>query len=306
METTQAPPEQETEQQAAEKAEAQQAPVRRPPAQSTFREYLTVALWGLPIFLFATHFVLQNFKIPTQSMENTLLIGDHLTVNKFIYGNSSSALFPTRTPKRGDVAVFKWPGDARQFWVKRVIGLPGDKLELVRDNVMLGQEKLNEAYAFYKDPAEPPGRDPEIAWRPADYYTLKGGLDNSVRRKGEYLTMKEMISNTRTTLGRFYAGRAPKEFRRVVDRLESGDGVHIPPGFYFMMGDNRNLSWDSREWGFVPEELLEGRAYWVWWSYGEDENTHNLKGAELMKVYLRYPIEFFRRTHWEESMRRIK
>jgi len=277
------------------------------PAPSVLREYLTVALWGLPLFLFAAHFVVQNFKIPTQSMENTLLIGDHLTVNKFIYGNNDFSLFPTREPRRGDVVVFRWPGDTRQFWVKRLIGLPGDPIELVNDNVMLGKEKLHEPYAFYKEPSRGlSNRDPEIGYRPSDYYTLKGSLDGAIYRRGEYIDIQNMIKKTRAPLAFAYATRFPDDYQRIIKRLESGDGKHVPPGFFLVMGDNRNRSMDSREWGFVPRELMEGRAYWVWWSYGEDERTHLKSGWELAKIYLRYPIEFFRRTHWEESLRRIR
>jgi len=274
--------------------------------QSAIREYLSVALWGLPLFLFMALFVAQNFKIPTQSMESTLLIGDHLTVNKFIYGLDSSGLVPARDPRRGDVVVFRWPGDTTQFWVKRLIGVPGDKFEIVNDTLVMNDQELDEPYSFYRAPTRESTRDPEIAYRPVDFYTLKPGLANSVKREGEYFSMEDMIETTRMTLKRFYSGRSPKLFRRLVDRLESGDGQHIPEGFFFVMGDNRNLSWDSRGWGFVPRELMEGRAYWVWWSYGEDENTHLATGLELAKIYLRYPLDFFKRTHWKESMRRIK
>jgi signal peptidase I len=89
-------------------------------------------------------------------------------------------------------------------------------------------------------------------------------------------------------------------------RLDSTNSERIPEGFYFVMGDNRNRSFDGRAWGLVPRELLQGRAYWVWWSYGEDEGTHLRTGFDFILTYLRYPVTIWSRTHWRESFRRIR
>lgn len=274
------------------------------------REYLEIAGWGLPIFLFFTTYLAQNFKIPTQSMENTLLIGDHITVNKFIFGSDQVGLdkyAPIRKLKRGDVVVFKWPGNTRQYWIKRLIGLPGETIKIHNDHIVLNGARQAESYAYYKGPyRQGSGRDPEKAFRPIDYYSLEAGLDKAVQRNYQFQTLKKILENTRYTLANHFAASSPRTYRRLVARLESGDGTQIPPGFYYVMGDNRNRSMDSRAWGLVPRELITGRAYWRWWSYGEDEGTHNLRGFDFIKIYLRYPITFWTRTHWQESMSPIK
>lgn len=285
---------------------------KRPLTRSAMREYAEVAVWGMPLFLFFITYIGQNFKIPTQSMENTLLIGDHLTVNKFIYGHRNgieSYLAPNRNPKRGDVVVFKFPGDTNQYWVKRLIGMPGDRLDILNDHLVINGEEMSEPYAYYKTLftlfSE---RDPDLDYRPRDYYSLEPGLhhaDESARKK-EYRKMVEIRRETKQTLKKAFAGTDPKAYRRLIDRMESVPADQIPPNFYFVMGDNRNRSMDSRAWGLVPRELLEGRAYWVWWSYGEDEGTHELQGMDFAKVYLRYPITFWQRTHWEQSFKRIR
>lgn len=280
--------------------------------RSALREYVEVAMWGIPIFLFFITFIAQNFKIPTQSMENTLLIGDHLTVNKFLYGPQNTLdkyIAPSRPPKRGDVVVFKYPGDTDQYWVKRLIGLPGDRLRILNDHLIINGQEVQESYAFYKILYTMfSERDPALDYRPRDYYTLKPGLEHvgEDSRKKEYHEMVDIRRATKRTLKKAFAGTDPKAYRRMIDRMETSSDDVIPPGFYFMMGDNRNRSMDSRMWGLVPEELLEGRAYWVWWSYGEDEGTHELEGFDFAKVYLRYPITFWQRTHWDQSFKRIR
>lgn len=270
------------------------------------RDYIATGMWGAALFLFAATFIFQNFKIPTQSMENTLLIGDHLTANKFVF-RRDIGLAPAREPRRGEVVIFKWPGDVRQIWIKRLIGLPGDHFELVNDQVLIDGQPLDETYAFFRS-REPwrSQRDPLLAYRPADYYQLKPGLAHAQDRPHENVTLQALLDNTERLLKDEYAGRDPKAYRRLVERLRSSDGRTIPPDFYLVMGDNRNQSFDSRGWGLLPRELLQGRAYWVWWSYGEDENTQLLEGWELVKIYLRYPLTFWSRTHWEQCFRRIR
>lgn len=278
-----------------------------------FREVAEILLYGLGLLLFCKTFVWQNFQIPTSSMENSLLIGDHITANTFVFKNAEPwerNILPYRDVKRGDVIVFKYPGAPREDWIKRCIGLPGDTYEVRKDEIILNGEVLDEEYAFYK---RRPARDevtrcPDIGYRPCDYYDLKPGLKNAEQSPGESVSLKTLIAKTRVKLAPYR--RVNEEvYNRVIERLNApqpeGKTV-IPEGFYLMMGDNRNNSADSRSWGLVPHEFVEGRAYFLWWSYGEDEGSHQLEKLDLVWSYLRVPIEFFRRTHWEETFTRIK
>jgi len=187
--------------------------------KSTVREYFESIVIAVILALFVRTFVLQAFKIPTGSMENNLLIGDHLLVNKFVYAPTAStverALMPISTIKRGDVLVFKYPVEPDRDFIKRVIGLPGETLELKEKKIYINGKPLDEPYVHF---LEEPRRNAELA---------------------------EVTSS---------------------DVRENYGPVTVPPNQYFMMGDNRDNSLDSRVppaeggVGFVPEENLVARA----------------------------------------------
>ncbi|MDJ0836375.1 MAG: signal peptidase I [Acidobacteriota bacterium] len=291
--------------------ESEKSPKKGGANRGFVRELMEVVFWAVPFFIFFSTFVFQNFKIPTQSMENSLLIGDHLTVNTYIYNPAPTALdkifSPVRDPQRGDVVVFKYPGNPDQRWVKRLVGLPGEKLQIISDRIHIDGKQLDEQYAFYKSTAsfESSDRDPKNRYLPMDYETLKPGLRDAAQLRGDFVNMRQLISLTRGTLMR-YQQINPESHDRLMQRLKRSDGETIPDGFYFVMGDNRNHSADSRAWGLVPRELMEGRAYWVWWSYGEDLNTHLDRGVDFALNYIRYPFTFWSRTHWEQCFTRIR
>src|SRR4051794_20132099 len=200
----------------ASKADAETQPY----VKSTAREYFESICVAVILALFVRTFVVQAFKIPTGSMENNLLIGDHLLVNKFVFAPTLSKLEGTLLPidpiKRGDIVVFKYPEEPDRDFIKRVIGLPGDTLELKQKRVYLNGTLLNEPYVHYLSPPEESSAD-----------------DFDVRvRYGP---------------------------------------VTVPPDHYFMMGDNRDNSQDSRYWGFLPRSYVKGKALFVYWSFDDGD-----------------------------------
>jgi signal peptidase I len=196
---------------------------REPPfKKSTVREYFESICIAVFLALFVRTFVVQAFKIPTGSMENNLLIGDHLLVNKFVFAPSLSGLEKTLLPiddiERGDILVFKYPEDPERDFIKRTIGLPGETIELRNKAVYVNGKPLNEPYVHFLFPAGSPGD--------ADF------TDFDVRRNYGPVT--------------------------------------VPPDMYFMMGDNRDNSQDSRYWGFMPRSYVRGKALFVYFSFGDD------------------------------------
>jgi signal peptidase I len=190
--------------------------------KSTLREYFESICIAVILALFVRTFVVQAFKIPTGSMENNLLIGDHLLVNKFVYAPSLSSLEKTLLPiddiERGDILVFKYPEDPERDFIKRTIGLPGETIELRNKAVYVNGRQLDEPYVHYLFPAGSAGD--------ADF------TDFDVRRNYGPVT--------------------------------------VPADMYFMMGDNRDNSQDSRYWGFMPRSYVRGKALFVYFSFGDD------------------------------------
>ncbi|MGH9257565.1 MAG: signal peptidase I [Vicinamibacterales bacterium] len=194
----------------------------RPYRKSTAREYFESICVAVILALFVRTFVVQAFKIPTGSMENNLLIGDHLLVNKFAYAPTLTGLeqmlLPIDAIRRGDIIVFKYPEDPERDFIKRVIGLPGETIELRSKKVYIDGQPIDEPYVQY-------------LFTPSDE---EGPFDFDVR-------------------------------------MQYGP-VTVPAGQYFMMGDNRDNSQDSRYWGFLPEEYVKGKALFVYFSFGEGSN----------------------------------
>lgn len=189
--------------------EEQQAPRAR--KKSLFREYAEAAAIAVLLALFIRTFVVQAFKIPSGSMEPTLLVGDHILVNKFIYGIKipfiQKTVIPIKDPERGDVLVFIYPVDPSKDFIKRAIGLPGEKIEIVGRTIYINGVPYEDPHGYYSpSPAEP--------------------------------QLKEHFGP-----------------------------VTVPKGHIFVMGDNRNHSYDSRFWGFVPIESVKGKAFIIYWSW---------------------------------------
>jgi signal peptidase I len=229
-----------------------------------------IAEWTVTIILllFGTTTLVQAFVIPTGSMEDTLLVGDHLLVDKLAYapdGPVTKYLLPYSDVHRGDIIVFRYPIDIKQTFVKRVMGVPGDHLHLTNKQVFLNGHALNEPYVVHK----------------LDY--IDSYRDN-------------FPSEPNTPI--FPPAQAMLEHN-----VQGGDVV-VPPGFYFAMGDNRDQSLDSRYWGFVPRENIIGKPLVIYWSY--DANTSELSDpsatvSHLIDVIIHFPTK----TRWSRTLRLI-
>ncbi len=228
------------------------------PPKSVLRDYFESAVVTVIMALFGMTFIVQAVKVPTGSMQNTITIGDHLLVNKFIFAPGESLTFlPQREIRRGDIIVFKYPGnhyDPRRDYerpdnkpittnyVKRVIGLPGDHIRIDGRNVVvngsiLPEHRIEAIDHNRKDPLEITAAPPRKANESYDVFYNPDFSDD------EYPIFE-------------HEGHGTNE-------------IVVPAGNYFVMGDNRNNSEDSRYWGFVPRDLVIGRAMFVYWSYDE-------------------------------------
>ncbi len=244
--------------------------------QTTISEYLESLLVTVILALFGTSFIVQAFKIPSASMEGTLLIGDHLLVNKFIFGGTGAwyeKLLPYRQLERGDIIVFKYPYADHQHFVKRVIGLPGDRLKLVDGGVFINGKRLYEPYAVH---------DSSASYDPFNYSFP------SIR--GQMISLNTI-----------------PEWRPEIRKYVQGDEIVVPPGKYFAMGDNRDHSQDSRYWGFVDRDAIMGRPFLIYWSveakssdYGGD-TTFWSRLTSILQTLVHLPS----RTRWGRMLHTV-
>jgi signal peptidase I len=224
------------------------------------------------IAVFVITFVVQAFQIPSESMMNTLLVGDYLLVNKLCYGGTGPGdrVMPYQKIARGDVVVFHYPVDPQQHFVKRVIGLPGDKLRLVNKQVWINGKALEEPYVRYLEP-------PNNMFR-----------DNFPRLDIPAIGLE---------------GKWWLEMRKLVD-----DGqLIIPEGHYFVMGDNRDNSQDSRFWGFVPRENIIGRPLVIYWSVEAWDRDRSLASSFSGRLnHFAYGLtHLFQVTRWHRTLRLV-
>ena len=216
-----------------------------PAPKGLVRDYLETILVCVVFVIFTRAFVFQQSKIPTGSMEDTLLVGDYIMVNRFIYSptqfNWERHLLPVRPIKRGDIVVFKFPQEPEIDYIKRVVGLPGDTLMLKEGHLLVNGERISEPYVR------------------EDY-------------------------------------RNHRDF----------GPVEVEPDHYFMMGDHRNNSNDSRGWGQVRGDMIKGRALLVWWSYPEDSADVHRVGVDRLKSMARKLATFVTRSRWSRCFTLIR
>jgi len=207
---------------------AVETPSDRVKRKSVVREYSEAIIIAVLLALFIRAFVVQAFKIPSGSMEPTLLVGDHILVNKFIYGIRvpivNKEIIPIRSPKQFDIVVFQYPNDRSKDYIKRVIGLPLQEVKVINKKIYINGQPLNDPYGYFDDPSISPG--------------------------------------TRDNFG----------------------PVVVPAHSYFVMGDNRDHSYDSRFWGFVDHSDLVGEAFIIYWSWRQEGNF----SIEPSESYIRW------------------
>ena len=253
-------------------------PVRKGPPRGLLREYIESGAVVLVMAVFFMTFVAQAAEVPSASMENTVYVGDRFLVNKFIFGAGPVLPFlPQREIRRGDIVVFKYPAESdpsenivqyKTLFIKRVVGLPGETVEVKGADIYINGKALPEYRVT----------------------TLDRNLGND---KAELKQLKYPPRNgepyavfyTPGTLARGDNSTAYSGFRYAVTRP-----YEIPAGHYFLMGDNRDNSKDSRYWGSVPRDLVVGRAMFIIWSY--DESAPHAGGA------LGFASDFFNNTRW--------
>ena len=201
----------------ADSSSEKEKPVKK---KSGLRENIEAIVVAIVLALFIRTFVVQAFKIPSGSMKQTLLIGDHILVNKFIYGVKipfwQKTIIPIKDPKREDIIVFKFPEDPDKDFIKRVVGVAGDVVEIRNKRVYVNNERLVSEYAIHMDS-----------------HIISGGIQ------------------PRDNLG----------------------PITVPDNSLFVMGDNRDHSYDSRFWGFVDLKAVKGKAFIIYWSWNKDNSN---------------------------------
>ena len=243
--------------------------------QTTLSEYLESLLVTVILALFGTSFVVQAFKIPSQSMERTLMVGDHLLVNKFIFGGRGGwydKFLPYRELHRGDIIVFKFPYQDHPHFVKRVIGLPGDRVKIVDQQVYVNGKLLDEPYVVH---------DPASGYDPLNYTFPPVG-------------------------NQMYLSVLQPEWAHELRSHIQGDELVVPAGKYFAMGDNRDHSLDSRYWGFVDRDAIMGRPFLIYWSvdansadYGSNTFAQRIYG--ILDTLMHLPA----RTRWSRMLHTV-
>jgi signal peptidase I len=244
--------------------------------RETTVEFLASLAAVLVTGLFIITFIVQAFEIPSSSMENTLLIGDHVFVNREQFAPRTrwlGPILPYRQIRHGDIVVFLSPAEPGLYVVKRIIGIPGDRIHLRDGVVYRNGEKLNESYVIHQSG--------ELSYNPY--------RDN-------------------------FPAVAPTEFNNVtadwalaLPQHIQGDDVVVPANSYFGMGDNRDVSLDSRYWGFIPQENVIGRPMFIYWSFETPAGQYLEREVGQRVGFLAHVvIHFFDETRWRRTFKVVQ
>lgn len=237
-------------------------------------EFLSSMAVVLVTGLFIITFNLQAFEIPSSSMENTLLVGDHVFVDRVAFAPKTTwmPLLPYRTIRRDDIVVFLSPETPGLYVVKRVIGVPGDRIHLRDGKVYLNGVAQNEPYVIHSMGNYDPYRD-------------------------NFPAVSAAESGTHV---------AP-DWPLMMGMMKQGDDIVVPPDSYFGMGDNRDVSYDSRYWGFIPRENIIGRPLFIYWSF-ETPNDQYTKTelSDRVKFVGQIVVHFFDKTRWGRMLHLVR
>ncbi|MFY9673435.1 MAG: signal peptidase I [Terriglobales bacterium] len=257
----------------------EQTPPEEKPHESAV-EFMASIAGVLITGLFIITFILQAFEIPSSSMEDTLLIGDHVFVNRERFAAPTrwlGPLLPYHDPKDGDTVVFLSPAEHGLFVVKRIIGVPGDRIHLLDDVVYRNGQKLDEPYVQHKgDPSDPYGE-----------------------RRPYRMNFPAVSPSSADSL-------AP-DWESELSSHVVGQDIVVPPNSYFAMGDNRDVSYDSRYWGFIPRPNIIGRPMFIYWSFITPPDQYQMTDMGDRLGFLAHTvIHFFDETRWKRTLRIIK
>jgi signal peptidase I len=257
--------------------------MRQRKAKSVVREYVEAFVFAIVLALVMRQFVVQAFKIPSESMKTTLLVGDHILVNKFLYYFTP--------PKRQDIVVFQYPWEEDRDFIKRVIGLPGDRVQVRDRQVLVNDQPLQEPYARYTANARHDAFGPVVVPKKGDRIEIRS--DQRLYLNGEPVPIP---SNPYHPSGLFQ----PRNDGAPMTGFDVFYGPLLPPGTtmqqtlaprpveddcYFVLGDNRDNSQDSRYWGFVRSPRLKGRAFFIYWSWDREGSfIHHIRLDRLGKL----------------------
>ena len=257
-----------------EEVEDNKKPADEKPSETTV-EFLSSLAGVLVTGLFIITFVLQAFEIPSSSMEDTLLIGDHVFVNREQYAPPTpwmGPLMPYRDIHRNDIVVFLSPETQGLFVVKRIIGVPGDHIHLRDGIVYRNGEKLDESYVRHKVANYDPYRDDFPSVPPSDMYHVTN-----------------------------------EQWKQELPSHIQGGDIVVPPDSYFGMGDNRDLSYDSRYWGFIPRKNVIGRPMFIYWSFITPEDQYQMRSAgDRLSFLAHIIIHFFDETRWSRTFKVVR
>ncbi len=223
------------------------------------------------IAVFVITFIVQAFQIPSESMENTLLIGDYLLVDKVHYANGGlwGGILPYSPIRRGDIVVFRYPVHPSQHFVKRVIGVPGDRVRLINKQLWVNGAPVREKYVVYRSAAH-------------DYY------------RDDFPATNYLSANVE-----------PRWWLQMRSLVRGGELV-VPKDEYFVLGDNRDESLDSRYWGFVPRQNIIGRPLLIYWSFRSTEPAVQAGTNDKLSRFAYLLGHLWQQTRWQRTFRLVQ